>query len=136
MRIDHKYDTDRDTKPAYNVGAYVRKVGDDMGTGLIVAVGESEVLEEATNRVFYQRIYHVHWLQMNNGSLYSTEPEILLASSARSVPKFETVEEAEAWMQQQLQPGNWTQAAQDATDSASDFDVALQQILEEGNDGV
>jgi hypothetical protein len=132
MRIDHKYDVKPETEPAFHVGAYVRKVGDDMGTGLIVAVGHSDVLEEKTNRVFHQRIYHVHWLQMNKGDLYSTEPEILLAGSARSVPKFETVEDAEAWMAQQLQPGNWTGAAQDAADSSSDMDVALQKILEEG----
>lgn len=134
MRIDHKYDMKPGTEPAFRVGAYVRKVGDDMGTGIIVAVGESDVLEEKTNRVFHQRVYHVHWLQMNNGDLYSTEPEAMLAASARSVPKFESIEEAEAWMAQQLQPGNWTGAAQDAADSASDLDVALQQLLDEGKE--
>jgi hypothetical protein len=134
FRIQHTFDNDNDT-PTFNIGSYVRAVGRDNGTGLIVAVGDSDVLDEKTNKVYHQRVYHVHWLDMKNPAgetIYSFHAESDLAASARSVPKFATAEEAEAWMEAQTQPGNWVAAAQDATNSSSDMDVALQQILEEG----
>ena len=134
-KIQHTFDIDSSLAPLFNVGAYVRAVGRDNGTGMIVAVSDSDVLDEKTNKVYHQRIYHVHWLDMKNpagDTIYGLHPEGDLSPSARSVPKFASEEEAEAWMEAQTQPGNWTAAAQDATDSASDIDVALQKMLEEG----
>ena len=132
FRIDTTFDVDPNSKANLNVGAYVRAVGEDMGTGLVVAVGESECLDEKTNKIHFQRVYHVHWLDMNEGTAYRFVAEDALMPSSRSVPKFTTPEEAEAWMEAQLQPGNWTGKAQDAVDSSSDLDVALQKMLEEG----
>jgi hypothetical protein len=138
MRIQHTFDNDN-PQPLHNVGSYVRAVGRDNGTGIIVGVGDSDVLDEKTNKVYHQRIYHVHWLDMKNpagDTIYSFHAEDQIAPSSRSVPKFATAEEAEAWMEQQTQPGNWTAKAQDATDSASDMDVALRKMLEEGTNDV
>jgi len=131
MKIQHLFDHDG-THPAMNVGSYVRRVGEDFGTGIIVSVGDSDVLDEKSQKVHHQRVYYVHWLDMNEGTVYSFHPESHLAPSSRSVPKFSSMEEAEAWMESQTSPGNWTGKAQDATDSASDFDIALMKILEEG----
>jgi hypothetical protein len=132
--IQHTFDNENDT-PLFNVGSYVRAVGRDNGTGLIVGVGDSDVLDEKTNKVYHQRIYHVHWLDMKDkagNTIYTFHAESDIAPSSRSVPKFSSMEEAEAWMEQQTQPGNWTGKAQDAADSSSDMDVALQKLLEEG----
>lgn len=136
FRIQHTFDNDNPT-PLHNVGSYVRAVGRDNGTGIIVAVGDSDVLDEKTNKVHHQRVYHVHWLDMKNPAgetIYAFHAEDEIAPSSRSVPKFATIEEAQAWMDQQTEPGNWTAKAQDATDSASDMDVALRKMLEEGTD--
>lgn len=129
--IKHRFDNDTPT-PAINIGAYVRMEGQDMGTGIVVCINDSDVLDERTNKVFHQRVYQVHWLDMNDGTTYGFHAENEIKPSSRSVPKFASEEEAEAWMDAQVTPGNWTAAAQDATDSASDMDVALQKMLEEG----
>lgn len=134
--IQHEYNIDPTSEAAFNVGGYVRAVGRDNGTGLIIAIADSDVLDEKTSKVYHQRIYHVHWLDMkstNGQTVYMFHAEGDLAPSSRSVPKFASLEEAEAWMEKQVEPGNWTAKAQDATDSASDIDVALQKMLEEGS---
>lgn len=131
MRIEHKYNHEN-TPRAHQVGSYVRKVGEDMGTGIVVAVGDADVMDEKTNKVYHQRVYHVHWLQMNNGKLYSQEIEEDIAASSRSVPQFASVNDAQKWMESQLDTGNWTHSAQDAVDASSDMDVALQKMLEAG----
>lgn len=137
MKIERRYDLDAADQPrAHAVGSYVRKVGEDMGTGIVVAIADATVLDEKTNKVHYQRVYHIHWLHMNGG-MYTQEIEADLAASARSVPQFASAEEAEAWMEQQLKGGNWTDAAQDAVDSDADMDVELRKLLdgETGTDG-
>jgi hypothetical protein len=134
MRIQHIFDNDNPT-PTVNIGSYVRRVGADNGTGLVVAINDCDALDEKTSKVYHQRIYQVHWLDQkdpNGDSIYAFHAESDLAPSSRSVPKFSSMEEAEAWMEKQTQPGNWTGKAQDAADSASDLDVALMKMLEEG----
>ncbi len=134
FRIAHKFDNDSD-EAQFNIGAYVRAVGADHGTGLVVAVNDGQVLDEKTNKVYRQRVYQVHWLDTKDAtgnSVYAFHSESELAPSSRSVPKFSSQEEADAWMEKQTETGNWTGSVQDATDSASDLDVALQKILEEG----
>jgi hypothetical protein len=134
FRITHKYDNDTH-EAQFNIGSYVRAVGRDNGTGLVVAINDGSVLDEKTNKVYRQRVYQVHWLDIKDATgntVYAFHAESELASSSRSVPKFSSAEEAEAWMEQQVEPGNWTGSAQDAADSASDLDIALQKILEEG----
>lgn len=134
FRIQHTFDND-ELSPLFNIGSYVRAVGRDNGTGIIVAIGDSDVLDEKTNKVYHQRVYHVHWLDLKDpkgDTIYSFHAEGELAASSRSVPKFASQAEADAWMEQQTEPGNWTAKAQDATDSASDLDVALWKMLEEG----
>jgi hypothetical protein len=138
-RIQHKFDNDLSNEP-FNCGAYVRAVGQDRGTGVVVAVNDAQCLDEKTQKVYSQRIYQVHWLDQKNvqeitNEIYGFHPEKDLTPSSRSVPKFASEAEAEAWMEKQVNPGHWTDAAQDATDSASDIDVALQKILEEGTSG-
>jgi hypothetical protein len=134
FRIQHTFDNDNPT-PTINIGAYVRYVGQDHGTGIVVGIGDSDVLDEKTSKVHHQRVYHVHWLDAktpDGDTIYSFHAESELATSSRSVPKFASEAEAEAWMEKQIEPGNWTAKAQDATDSASDIDVALRKMLEEG----
>lgn len=132
--IQHTYDVDKDSEPTLNIGSYVRRIGLDQGTGLLIGISNGDVLDEKTNRVYRQRIYHVHWLDLKDSdtgqTVYSFEPEDAITSSSRSVPKFASEAEAEAWMDKQLQAGNWTDKAQDATDSGSDIDVALRKMLE------
>jgi len=134
-KIQHIFDNDNPT-PTLNIGSYVRKVGSDNGTGIVVGIGDYDLLDEKTSKVYHQRTYHVHWLDLKNqagDTIYQFHPESDLAPSSRSVPKFASEEEAEAWMEKQVSPGNWTDKAQDATDSASDMDVALRKMLEEGS---
>lgn len=131
-RVDTRFDVDRDTERTAQVGAYVRAVGEDLGTGIVISVGESDVLNEKNNQVHYQRVYLVHWLDMNEGTAYALRTEASIALSSRGVKKFATIEEADEWMEKQLNPGHWTAAAQDATDSASDMDVELRKMLEAG----
>jgi hypothetical protein len=132
FNIQHSFDNDG-SQPAHNCGAYIRKVGGDMGTGIVVGVLESDVLDEKTQKVFHQRVYHVHWLDMNDGLLYSFHPENELAPSARGVPKFKSEEEAEEWMERQVNPGHWVDGVQDAADSSADVDVALWNLLNTEN---
>ena len=137
QRIHHKFDHPGGTE-GFNIGSYVRAVGKDNGTGLIVAVNNADLLEEDTNRVYHQRVYQVHWLDMKDAtgnSLYAYHSEEELAPSSRSVPKFTSQEEADAWMEQQTQPGRWVGKVQDGVDSSADIDVELRQMLE-GESGV
>jgi hypothetical protein len=137
-KIQHKFDNDH-SNPPLRCGAYVRAVGSDRGTGIIVAVNDAHCLDEKTNKVYTQRIYQVHWLDMKNAqdianAVYAFHPEKDLALSSRSVPEFKSVEEVEAWIEKQMNPGHWTDGVQDAVDSASDFDIALQQMLNQEQD--
>jgi hypothetical protein len=137
IRIDRQFTIHPVTDRKFNVGGYVRAIGRDKGTGMIVGIDDADMLDEKTNKVVHQRIYIVRWLDMNKGQEVSFEAEAAIASSARGVPKFDNPDDAEAWLEQQLQSGNWTGKAQDAVDSDSDWRNALEQWEQEmkGDDG-
>lgn len=128
--LRQKYRVDPATSPAFECGSYVRAVGRDMGTGQITEITEATILNQKTRKLDYLRSYTVHWLDMNDGNLEERLPEADLVQSARGVPKFDTPEEAQAWLERQAQPGNWVDKVQDAADSHSDMDIALRKLLD------
>lgn len=131
IKINPAFTIDPDTKCLFVIGNYVRAVGRDMGTGMIIGIDQTQMLDEKTNKVTHLRHYIVRWLDKNKGLHVSLEPEGSIAPSARGVPKFDNPDDAEAWLERQLQPGNWTGKAQDAVDSDGDWRNALEQWSEE-----
>jgi hypothetical protein len=129
-RVSERWDVPRDSEPRFEVGGYVRAIAQDRGTGIVLRVDHSNALDEKTRQVHFQRGYTVRWLDQNKGELITVEVEDSLAPSARGVPKFNSPEEAAAWMEGAVQSGQWVNAVQDAADTAGDFDVQLQKWLE------
>lgn len=134
--IEPRFNVEPDEDFKYGVGGYVRMIGEDRGTGLIISRSRGEVLDPRSNDVTHQIIYNVHWLDQKDNSggaeVYGFHAQVELAGSARGVPKLGDMDSADKWLEQQVETGNWTAKAQDATDSQSDIDVALQKMLEEG----
>lgn len=134
--IDRRFLVDEGTEFEHNVGAYVRKIGEDMGTGWVIARAKGEALDPKTSTIKHSIEYIVQWLDKKTptGNVPTDRyAQSELAASARGVPKFDSPEEAEQWMEQQLQGGNWTTKAQDAVDARSDWDIGLQELTEEGS---
>lgn len=134
LRIDPRFDVLPGDVSVHHVGAYVRRVGIDMGTGIVLGVSKGQVMDEETNHVHWQLIYTVRWLDQklaDGATPIQHHAESELAASARGVPKFSGPADAEAWMERQVEGGNWVAKAQDATDTAGDMDVLLTQLLDE-----
>lgn len=134
--IEPRFNVEPDEDFKYGVGGYVRLIGEDRGTGMVISRSRGEVLDLKDN-VTHQIIYSVHWLdqkdQTGNNDVYSFHAQVELAGSARGVPKLGDMDSADQWLEQQVESGNWTAKAQDATDSQSDIDVALRKMLDEGD---
>jgi hypothetical protein len=87
--------------------------------------------------------FFVEWLDTKGlvgQPIQGWETSETITPSARAVPAFQTQEEAEAWMEQQLDTGGWVAKVQDAADTVGDavedvittaVDDAIQQILNE-----
>lgn len=109
----------------FNIGAYVRAKGQDIGTGKIELVRHETTLDRKGN-VVETVIYGVTWLDTDPPSRTFAMAEELVGS-ARGVPKFDSVEEAEAWLEKQNSPGNWTAKIEDA--QASTAEIIEAEIL-------
>jgi hypothetical protein len=123
------------------VGQYVRKIGEDMGTGKVRIMRQDTYLDndEKVKRVTG---YFVEWLDtagLVGQPIRCWETAETIVPSARAVPQFANAAEAEAWMEAQLETGGWTAKVQDAADTVGDavedvmtsaVDDAIRQILE------
>jgi hypothetical protein len=138
MNIGDSFTVPEGHTPKFGIGSYVRAKDKDMGTGQIKAVSEVTVLDDA-EQVVHQVVYTVWWMdkvseRTKQRDVLRQHSEQSLESSARGVQSFKSMEEAEAWMEQQTQSGNWTDKAQDAVNSEADVDLELRKMLE-GGDG-
>lgn len=136
VSINPRFNVDPGTEFTFRVGGYVRRREEDWGTGMVIARSRAEVVNE-DNRVVEQIVYTIHWLDQKDANgdrtVHGSAAQSDLESSARGVQTFTSPEEADAWMEQQMADGNWTDIVQDRVDTRSDLDVGLQKILEEGS---
>lgn len=106
----------------HQVGEYVRSTKEDRGTGKVNIVRVEEYT--GPDRKIHSRTsYKVQWLDLRGGdkaTVLSWETDDTIQASARNVPKFTSVEEAEAWLEQQSQPGNWVDKVEDLNATAAD----------------
>jgi len=120
-------------EPKFKVGAYVRHVGKDLGTGKVWLIRQETYLNPQTNQVEERTWYQVEWMDMKNIDTLMPPMTMLtdadLEPSARAVPKFSTPEEAEAWMARQVEPGNWIGKVEDAQASIDEMLTAV--VLDE-----
>lgn len=111
-------------EPVFNIGQYVRCKVEDRGTGKIELIRHETTLDRKGG-VHESILYGVTWLDKEfaptGQPMRTLELAEDLASSARGVPKFTTVEEAEAWLEQQNSPGNWTAKIEDSQATTSDM---------------
>lgn len=111
----------------FQVGQYVRHGKEDRGTGKVEVVRVSESIGK-DKKIHRATEYVVHWLDLKSTSMAmgasqgvkSVETEDTIQLSARNVPKFSSVEEAEAWIEQQNQPGGWIDKVEDLNATAAD----------------
>lgn len=95
----------------FQPGDYVRHNFHNLGTGQVtqqVAIRELGPDDKIISRL----VFTVKWLEQN-GQM-SQETTDTIAASARNVPQFNSIEEADAWMEAQRSGGAWTAAAEDA----------------------
>lgn len=89
------------TYDGFKLGEYVRHIGTPEGTGKVVSIHRIEKLVEKT--IQHQTLYGIDWYA---GGLPDVVTAMEIAPTARSVPAFASVEEAEAWATSQLE-SNW-----------------------------
>jgi len=94
----------------FEPGDYVRHSEANIGTGQVIAISAHRVLGK-DNKIRAYISYSVRWLDQD-GRVSDHSPE-QLAPSVRSVPKFTSVEEADAWMEAQRSGGAWMSAVED-----------------------
>lgn len=111
----------------FRIGQYVRMVGQDRGTGKIEMVRQETTLT-SKGQVIETVYYGVTWLDTKGSEtgkpIHELLPGGVLMPSARSVPTMTSPAEAEAWMEQQMQTGNWTDKVVDMAESAQESAVA------------
>jgi hypothetical protein len=118
----------------FHVGQYVRDTtGTNSGTGQVQSSAEIEYLH-IDGKVHRKEEYIVRWLDCD-GRLTPMYPNDM-AASARSVPKFSTQEEAEAWFEQQADGGGWIDKVDDDLATAGELPGKLalegaQEVLAE-----
>lgn len=95
----------------FKPGAYVRHNKNNLGTGQVIRVIAIQELTQAQTVESYMR-YDVRWIEQD-GQL-SNETDATISPSARDVPQFESIEEADAWMEAQASGGHWTASAEDS----------------------
>lgn len=120
----------------FQIGQYVRHATKDQGTGKIVGINYLISINEKTNKVDHSTVYAVRWLDLTvvNSMLNPIEslPATSLRASARSVPKFATPEEAEAWLEEQQNPGGWVGKVEDSAASVGDaqgIDAEFEKLM-------
>lgn len=136
MNLNPNFNVDEGSEPKFNVGAYVRAKDKDMGTGSVMAVSRVTAVDDG-DKVVHQVVYTIWWMdkvhpQSGEKDVLKMHSEQSLESSARGVGKFSAQEEADAWMAQQIEGGQWVDKVQDAVDSESDVDIELRKMTEGG----
>lgn len=111
----------------FSCGQYVRHTKTDLGTGQVIHVNVVQQLQP-DGTIASSVTFGVRWLDQQ-GAPVSIESAGNLARSMRDVPKFNTAEEAEAWMEAALEGGSWTRGADDLNAVVADvLDQAASQV--------
>lgn len=114
----------------FKPGAYVRHNHHNLGTGQVRRVVAVQDLDTATQKVKSSLFYEVTWIEQDGQ--VSRETDASIAPSAREVPQFESIEEAEAWMEAQRSGGGWVNSAEDTNAVvATILDQTAAQAAEE-----
>jgi hypothetical protein len=121
------------TEELYGIGTYVRHATQDHGTGIVVERHVVDYIQFPSRLLQHAVSYTVAWLDQKNVPLMAGMKPEDLKPSARNVPKFATVEEAEAWAEQQLHTGNWLDGVDDFTASSAQ---SIQEEIDSAVEGV